>query len=263
MLLRQAESGIIAIPQPNHAWLSGQLCRAWGNACFAAPTPREDVCLAAGLHDIGWLQWEAAPSFDLQTGLPREFLKVPPPVHTGIWRDGVKWAHAYGRVVALHVSLHADTLYSRFFDFNRATPEDARLVRDFLDEQHGVRAEIIASLRSDPESAADASDQNIECNRLLIAAFDWMSLKICWGIKEETLIPDVPVSADERTKLVLHPRNSEGRKLTVDPWPFTTDEVEVKAEGKLLRGRFSDANEMRQALAEAETVVVKAKLRPV
>ena len=47
MLLRKDGLDVIAIPQPSHAWLSGQLARAWGNDQFAVPLPNEDVCLAA------------------------------------------------------------------------------------------------------------------------------------------------------------------------------------------------------------------------
>ena len=62
MLLRKENPGVIAIPQLGHAWISGQLARAWGNEKFAAPAPREVVCLAAEQHDIGWMDWETSPS---------------------------------------------------------------------------------------------------------------------------------------------------------------------------------------------------------
>jgi Protein of unknown function (DUF3891) len=64
MLLRKDGLDVIAIPQPSHAWLSGQMARAWGNRRFAAPTPYDEVCLAAGQHDIGWLDWEMRPALD-------------------------------------------------------------------------------------------------------------------------------------------------------------------------------------------------------
>ena len=136
MLLRKEGSGVIAIPQPSHAWLSGQMARAWGNEYFAAPVPHEEVCLAAEQHDIGWQSWEETPALDAETGLPQEFRKVPPDVHVALWRDGVRRARTIGRYPALLVSLHADTIYARYFDFAKASPENARAVRAFLDEQH-------------------------------------------------------------------------------------------------------------------------------
>ncbi len=53
MLLRKDGLDVIVIPQPCHAWLSGQMARAWGNEHLAAPMPYDEVCLAAGQHDIG------------------------------------------------------------------------------------------------------------------------------------------------------------------------------------------------------------------
>ena len=52
MLFRTDNADVIAIPQPSHSWLSGQLVRAWGNEAFARPAPFEEVCLGAALHDI-------------------------------------------------------------------------------------------------------------------------------------------------------------------------------------------------------------------
>ena len=124
MLLRKDGLDVIAIPQPSHAWLSGQLASAWGNQRFAAPTPNDEVCLAAEQHDIGWLRWEAAPVLDARTGLPQEFCHVPAITHTALWGEGVRRARAFGRYPALLVSLHADTIYALTFNFAKASPRE-------------------------------------------------------------------------------------------------------------------------------------------
>jgi hypothetical protein len=260
MLLRKDDAGVIAIPQPSHAWLSGQLARAWGNRDFAAPAPAEGVCLAAEQHDIGWLSWEMTPALDPETGLPQEFFRVPATVHTALWRDGVRRANAFGRYPALLVSLHADTIYIRYFDFAKANRENAEAVRSFLDEQHRFQALMAASLRADPKFAGEASPENIERNRLLIAALDWMSLEICWGVKKEIKIPDVPAVKDRRIELTLYPRDGEGHDLTVDPWPFREESIMVRAEGKRLSGRYSSQEDLQHALDEAEAILVTAML---
>lgn len=53
MLHREDPNGIVCITQPTHAWVAGKLARAWGNARFPLPEPREEVCLAAERHDDG------------------------------------------------------------------------------------------------------------------------------------------------------------------------------------------------------------------
>jgi hypothetical protein len=266
MLLRKHGLDAIAIPQPSHAWLSGQMARAWGNEHFAAPTPYDEVCLAAGQHDIGWLDWEMGPALDAGTGLPQEFFRVPSKVHIALWREGVRRARVFGRYPALLVSLHADTIYAQHFDFNRASTQNAEAVRAFLDEQHRFQALMAASLRADPKLAEQASPEIIARNRLLIAALDRMSLEICWGVKNEIKIPNVPTAVAGTTEIHMQPRAGEGLvldDLVLDPWPFRTASVAVRAEGKRLRGRFATEADLQRALDEAEPVLVTAMLHRV
>src|SRR5580658_4237741 len=131
MMFRETPDGVIAITQPSHAWLAGQIVRAWGNAAFGPVTPYEDVCLGAEQHDIGWLVWEQAPTLNLATGRPHSFRDLTIAVHTGIWRQGTQMALVLGRYPALLASLHGSGLYASF-DFTAATDEDAAIVRDFL-----------------------------------------------------------------------------------------------------------------------------------
>src|SRR3954454_20672006 len=174
-----ADSGdVIAIPQPSHSWLSGQLVRAWGNEAFARPAPFEEVCLGAALHDIGWLPWEAAPTLNPETGRPHNFLEMKPATHTQLWTNGVRQALDFGRYPALLVSLHAKTIYTTFFNFEKAPPEDARLVRSFLDKQQEFQRATIAALAVDPLLSSDVTPEAVGRNRRLVAATDRMSLEI-------------------------------------------------------------------------------------
>jgi Protein of unknown function (DUF3891) len=258
MLLRKDGIDVIAIPQPSHAWLSGQMARAWGNPRFAAPTPFDEVCLAAEQHDIGWLDCEMAPALDGGTGLPQEFFRVPARAHIALWREGVRRARVFGRYPALLVSLHADTIYTQYFNSNKATAETAEAVHAFLHEQHRFQALMAVSLRADPRLAERASPETIEHNRLLIAALDRMSLEICWGVKKEVKIPNVPTVGAGTTELRMQPR--DGEDLVLDPWPFQTASVAVRAEGKRLRGRFATEADLQRALDEAEAMLVRAVL---
>jgi tartrate-resistant acid phosphatase type 5 len=96
MLLRADGDDAIVIGQPAHAWLSGQLARAWGNERFPAPEPWEEVCLAAEQHDLGMAEWERAPKLNPQTGLPRSFMELELDDHLEIW-----WRAAPGNLTIL------------------------------------------------------------------------------------------------------------------------------------------------------------------
>ncbi|MBP2291864.1 DUF3891 family protein [Azospirillum rugosum] len=261
MLFRDVGDDAIAIPQPSHAWLSGQLLRAWGNGTFAPATPYEEVCLGAELHDIGWLSWEAAPTLNPQTARPHSFQELGAAIHTGLWTDGVQRALAFGRYPALLVSLHADTIYGSFFDFAKATTEDAALVRRFLDDQHRFQRACIEALSDNPRYATALSPQAVERNRLLVAAVDRMSLEIGWGLTDEARIPNVPTAGEARTEVRLRSPSGNPADLVVDPWPFAADRVEVLCEGRLLRGRFTDEGAMRRALDSAKPVTILTVLK--
>jgi hypothetical protein len=257
-----ADSGdVIAIPQPSHSWLSGQLVRAWGNEAFARPSPYEEVCLGATLHDIGWLPWEAAPTLNQETGRPHNFLEMKPATHTELWTKGVNQALAFGRYPALLVSLHAKSIYTAFFNFEKAAPEEAALVRSFLGKQEEFQDATIAALAADPLLAADVAPEAVERNRRLVAATDRMSLEICWGITDEARIPGVPTTGADTTDLLIRSPHGDPADLVLDPWPFATDHVEVFCEGRRLHGRFTDETALRDALRTAERTAIRAIFR--
>ena len=77
MLYRQDPTGLIVIGQPAHAWVAGQLARAWGNQHFGDVAPWEEVCLAAEQHDLAHAFWERTPRLNPQTGRPYSFLDMP------------------------------------------------------------------------------------------------------------------------------------------------------------------------------------------
>src|SRR5262249_36204522 len=145
MLFRDTTDGVIAISQPAHAFLSGQIIRAWGNSLFGTVAPYEEVCLGAEQHDIGWVVWGPAPSFDTTPDPPRSFRELGVAAHTAMWSRGTAMALALGRYPALLVSLHGTGLYANF-DTASASETDAAIVRDFLAEQRQVQQRLTGSL---------------------------------------------------------------------------------------------------------------------
>ncbi len=115
MLFRALPGGDwLAITQPAHALVSGQLLRAWGAAGFARPDPAEEVVTAAAQHDVAWMGWEAAPTLDPETGRPALFRRVGARVHAPMWAEGVRLAlAAWGPWAALLVSRHGSLIYTR------------------------------------------------------------------------------------------------------------------------------------------------------
>jgi hypothetical protein len=261
MLFRTLDAeAVLGIPQPSHAWLSGQLMRAWGNSRFGVPSPREEVCLGAEQHDIAWLEWEKAPALDTGTGRPQNFLRVPLELRLRHWTLGVERAMAYGRYAALLVSLHGTTIYG---PGGPGAPDDEHTgsIRTFLDRQKQVQEGLVASLAADPRHSGTADPATVERNRRLVRAVDLMSLAICGGIRERATIQAVP-TAGEPMDLVLEAMGGDPSRVTVDPWPFAGDAVEAVAEGILIDFRARDQAELDRALTTAERRTITARLTP-
>ena len=216
MLLRRDGDAVIAIGQPAHAWLSGQLARAWGEPF----EPWEEVCLAAEQHDIGMAPWDAAPKLNPKTGLPRSFMELELDDHLEIWWRAAPLVLQQSRYAALLVSMHGTALYER------RDLDDAR-VRAFLDGQAALQAELLETLRADLHTAPFATDEIVRRNQQLVWRWDSLSLGLLLGWE-----------------------------LELDPWPFRDDRLSLRCEGRRLEGRFDDEHAMRQALASAPWVTL-------
>jgi hypothetical protein len=267
MLFRDGPSGSLAISQPSHAWLAGQLMRAWGNAEFGTIAPYEDVCLGAEQHDLGWLEWEQAPTLNKATGRPHGFRELNVAAHTTIWRRGTDLALAFGRYPALLVSLHGSGLYANF----AGTPAATAIVQEFLAGQAAIQHRLLASLRQDRRLGALCEPGMVERNRRLVRTVDRMSIALCTGMQDHAVrtedpqagvVRQVPTAGGE-TDIHLRAIDGDPATIAVSPWPFAAATVQVACEAIALPLRsFGDAAELRIALRDAVRIVLTVSLTP-
>jgi hypothetical protein len=237
MVLRElGGDAVLCIGQPAHAWVSGQLARAWGNGLFPEPRPRDEVCLAAAQHDLGMAAWDAEPQLHPETGWPMSFLEMPVETHLRLWGAAPALALSQSRWVALLVSLHGAYLYS-----SRAGEPG---VDEFLNEQRRFQEAMRASLGVSEEEAAH--------NQRLLAAWDWMSLVLCRD--------GLPATVEAERPLRMEPAG-EGT-VSIAPWPFRGDTVEVSVDARRLEGRFEDQDALTDALRAAPWERVALRLVP-
>lgn len=255
MLLRRDERGVLAIGQPSHAWLAGQLARGWGNDEFGVIEPHQDVCLAADQHDLGWLAVDLEPIFDPDSGLPRPFMNMPLDVHLELWTRGPREMATQSSYAALLVSMHGWRLYERR-DLSTASAEDAEAIRAFLSEQRAYQEELITRLG--PDSA------QLERNSLLLWTFDYLSLALCLNWDPATA-KDAP-TREGQVDLQLRSTgagangSSPAGLFTVEPWPFSAETFSVRCEGRRLAERFRDEAEMRRGFSEAPLEILELEL---
>jgi hypothetical protein len=213
MLIRPEPDGsFVAIGQASHAWLSGQLARAWGNERFGAVEPWEEVCLGAEQHDVAWAEWDLHPAIDHETGRPHTFISLPLAEKLALWSAAPPKLLSQSRYAALLVSMHGSALFERW------PPEDPDgIVKRYLDEQHALQAKLADGL----------DERQVRRNQRLVFAWDYISLALCldWAPAE---VEDVPAADDSPVTLTL----GEGGEL--DPWPFHQERVELRVEGRRL-----------------------------
>jgi Protein of unknown function (DUF3891) len=259
MVVREDAGGIVGIGQPSHAWLSGQLGRAWGNERFGAVWPWEEVCLAAEQHDVGMAGWDLEPELDPDTGRPRSFMEMTLETHLELWSAAPHRLRAQSRYAALLVSLHGTSLYARR-DLEAMDPARASAVRRYLADQRALQEGWLAELRADPATARAAEPASVERNRALVWAWDTLSLALLldWAPHDTDPVPAVGESMVVR----LAPLAPEHGRFTLDPWPFARERVVLHCEGRRLADRFDDEAAMHAALARADWITLTFELVP-
>jgi len=259
MLIRHDAEGVIAIGQPSHAWVSGQLARAWGNARFGVLAPREEVCLAAEQHDIGMAAWDLEPTRNPATGLPHAFTEMPIGTHLALWSAAPRRLLAQSRYAALLVAMHGQRLYARR-NLDALARAEADAVRTYLDQGRALQQHLVASLRADPRAAGAAAPELVERNSRLLWTWDSLSLALCLDWAPFTA-DEVPSADGGALDLHLAPAGEPGR-LALDPWPFAVPQLTVRCEGRRLHGQFETDEELLEALARARWETVEFELRP-
>jgi hypothetical protein len=243
MLLRSEPDGTLAIGQPAHALVAGQLARAWAEPF----EPRAEVCLAAEQHDLGWAAWENAPELDPETGLPYSFGRLSPVRRLELWAGAAELVVSQSRYAALLVSLHGTLLVERFPPAGGLEVDGAAAA--YLERERAFQERMLASLRGDPAYAAHATPEAVAANRELVFAWDGLSLALLHGVTEER----------EAAGLALSPRDGA---VAVSPWPFRDGRLTLVCEGRLLARTFAGQEEMRRALAVAPWRTLALRLVP-
>jgi Protein of unknown function (DUF3891) len=250
MLFRDQSSTILAISQPTHAWISGQILRAWDEPLGEA------LLLAAEQHDLAWIDWETAPSFDPESGRPHLFRDIGAAVHAPMWAHGVERAlGAWGAHVALLISRHGGVIYRRFKDRHRVAEEDAVAAQRYLDTQ--------AALESTWSRTLGLDSALLDKETALLALADTISLAVCGELKVPLSL-EAPSPNGDLVPMQLSKRPGQAFTFIVSPWPFRSTSLTVEGEARPIPpgGRLSSEAAMRSWLASPERVLFRADLTP-
>lgn len=239
MIVRDRGDSWQLVLQPDHADLSAQFARAWGNANgFAAPAPLESVAVASARHDDGWAVWERAPALDREGVAPRNFLDVEVPSHLAFYRAMIAAVLDQDPYAGLLVSMHGAGIYrGRYGTQPSLKLTFADEVRDqveaFVAEQEELHVRLVAQL--------GVSEEERWTNYRFLQVYDRLSLYFCLR-DVEAGEPDVlePVPRDyEGAEAALALEPAGPWSVRVDPYPF----AESPATFRLVRRMLPKAGE--------------------
>jgi hypothetical protein len=237
MIVRDGGDAWQVVLQTDHADLSGQLARAWGNADgIASPAPLESVAIAAARHDDGWAVWERAPGLDREGTGPRNFLDVEVPSHLAFYRAMIAAVTDQDAYAGLLVSMHGAGIYRGRYGTQPSleltfADEVREQVEGFVAEQEELQGRLAAELR--------LGDEERWTNYRLLQVYDRLSLYFCLrdveGGEGEAIEP-VPLDyAGGAASLAIEP--SGGWRVRLEPFPFAESPTELTLRRRLLPKR--------------------------
>jgi hypothetical protein len=289
MLVSRRGARLLLIEQNEHGRLCGEICVHWGNARFARPARGDSLRVAAAMHDEGWREADGEPLFNADRGRPLHFLEIEMSEHVPLYRRGMERVSRLDPYAGLLVSMHWTGLYRGRWGlqsggvFRSAGTDEAAHLQD-----QAVGEQELQWLERKPDLMLEEPRSDFEIglwhNYDLLQAFDLLSLYVCAanlapadGERTETLtsvlgaieqqpgprvigaVPQRPGGA--RDVLTLTPIGDDA--VTVDPYPFDQDELELALTARGIPDRrYESPDAVRAALDEAEPVTLVCRLTP-
>ena len=225
MIVRDTGDAWQIVLQPDHAVLSEQLCRSWGNEEIVAPAPLQSLAVASRRHDDGWAVWERSPALDPESGQPLTFLEVQVPLHLAFYRAAISAVSEEDAYAGLLVSMHGAGIYrGRYGSQSELKLKHAADVKElvdvFVDEQE---ADFDARI-----SELELAEDERWINYRFLQVYDRLSLYFCMkdldGGEADTLKPIPTDYAGEETELAIEPLGAW--HVSMDPFPFAGTEAE-------------------------------------
>ncbi len=232
MLIRDDGDSWLAIPQPAHALVSGQVARAWGNARFAPPDPYEAVCLGAEQHDVAWADWDLRPPLNADARRAASFLEAPFDERLEIWDGAPERMLAQDPFAALLVSLHGRNVHTLYVNAEFLAPAQRQAVTAYLQRQAALQERLLTLLGATREQAERAA--------ALVLCVDALSLRLCHGWPEG----DLP--AVDGTAIRFTPVSET--EATLDPWPLGVQQLHVGLSARRMTERFDDEAALHSGL---------------
>ena len=257
----EPEAPHFVVRMADHTAVAGALAAAFGNDSFDPLEPRELMEEVVGHHDAGWRDLDARLLRNPDTGLPYHLVDTP--VVEMVKTSGLSPAanearHPYCGIIS---SMHSYGLYHGRYGlsdklFIDLLPEELiPEVTEMLEGEEQRQARLTAQLAADPATAAWVTEEALFHNYKALQLFDTLALYLqCErpGNRGTTQFPNVPRTADEDVTITAVEVDAD--TVSLEPYPFATDPLEVATAGRYLEPRPDDEDDDLEARFEATSV---------
>jgi len=228
MIVRPADGVVHLIAQPDHASLARRIMERWSPLHGAER--RASILNAVEQHDNGWIEADATPVRNPDTGRVVDFIALPVPLRQAVWPRGVTRLAQSDPWAAALVAHHAATVYGRY------RPDAA---------WHGFFADMEA-MRDRLAELSGRSPDDLRHDYRFLRLGDLASLAFCTRTGE-TLTYD-----DWSFRL-------EGDRLVVSPDPFDGRDLPIAVQARALPDTpFTSDDALRSAWLAAPSVTLRA-----
>jgi len=222
-----------AIMMHDHAALSGQFARAFGNAEFEAPLPLDLVIYIIGHHDAGWAAFDRDPVTDPQTGLPYTVFGTPARHILPTSKGSPDYNQRHHPYCGLLSSMHTFGIYNGRYGFssagrlNRISPDDKPAVEAMLAVELERQKALKAELGRSAETATWVEEVRLFQNYKLLQFCDLLAIYYNTTHAEqrsEQIFTHVPMGRERDVSVTIRPKAPGVYALS--PFPFAADGAE-------------------------------------
>jgi uncharacterized protein DUF3891 len=267
LIIREQGDELILIRQTDHALLAGFFAREWGNEEFPRPEPFDSFCLAVAEHDNGWSEWELTPAVDARAKTPYSFMSIPTEEHMALYQRGIERIVKVDHYAGLLVSMHCVGLYDKTratmpgFSAKYVKSNESALVTDFVQRLRLQQLRLKVDLRANAVLKDAVIEEALQANLGRLEALDRLSLHLCLTPQENCVIDAVPKDSSGN-EVDLDLRSEGGNVLTLAPYPFKRDVMEVSILARRIPKRvYVDDLDFQKTLAQAQYYGISFTLR--
>ncbi len=216
------------IRQPDHARLAGEFARRWGNERFPEPQPRDQAVLGVSFHDEGWVELDAVPQRNRETGAPRQFLELSAGEFLPIWERSIRRGYEHGPTAGWLVSWHFSELAKMRLATAGTPATDRAALETFVEWQEKLREQALAHIM------LHGREQLMACGKLLQFC-DLLSLYVCLGAAGPITLPQsFLLHTGEEQRIRLEPGNDRRGDIRLVPYPFDVPEMRLSVPARRL-----------------------------